>query len=128
MILKANMNIVHLRSKIGVKISCWVMFCYSFSLVQFFLFYTHSPFSHSDAALILERWFVNSPPTVIHTERSISAFPCVIHTESWCCSTYRGMAVHDDDVGVFSRCFTPPVNLNPQTVYNHMDAVIMCCD
>ena len=32
----------------------------------------------------------------------------------------------------FSRCFPqrPPVNLNMYqlTIYNHMDAVIMCCD
>ena len=37
---------------------------------------------------------------------------------------------HDDDVSVFSRCFpsVPPVDLHSRTVYNHMDAVIMCCD
>ena len=37
---------------------------------------------------------------------------------------------HDDDAGVFSRCFPGvlPLNLNPRTIYNHMDAVIMCCD
>ena len=37
---------------------------------------------------------------------------------------------HDDDVGVFLRCFpgVPPVNLNTQIVHNHMDAVIMCSD
>ena len=34
------------------------------------------------------------------------------------------------DFVVFSRCFpcVPPVNLNLRTAYNHMDAVIMCCD
>ena len=37
---------------------------------------------------------------------------------------------NDDDIGVFLRCFlgVPPVNLNPQIVYNDMDAVIMCSD
>ena len=37
---------------------------------------------------------------------------------------------HDDEAGVFSRCFpsVPPVNPNPWTVYNHMDAIIMCSD
>ena len=42
----------------------------------------------------------------------------------------HGSTRHYDDTGVFSRCFpgVPPVNLNPQTVYNHMDAVIMCGD
>ena len=37
---------------------------------------------------------------------------------------------HDEDIGVFSRCFPSVslVNQNPQTLYNHMDADIMCSD
>ena len=37
---------------------------------------------------------------------------------------------HVDDVGVSPGVppGVPPVNLNPQTVYNHTDAVIMCSD
>ena len=36
---------------------------------------------------------------------------------------------HDDDVCVFKVFpWCPPVSLNPWTVYNHMDAVIMCSD
>ena len=69
----------------------------------------------------------NSPPIVIHTVCSISILKknrCVIHTESQPCGSKRGGTRHDDDVGVFSRCFpsVPPVNLNPRIIYNHMDA------
>ena len=37
---------------------------------------------------------------------------------------------HDDDVCVFSRCFPGVLlsNLYLRTVYNHMDAIIMCWD
>ena len=38
----------------------------------------------------------------------------------------RDITHHVNDVGAFPRC--SPVNLNPWTVYNHMDAVIMCSD
>ena len=67
---------------------------------------------------------------VIHTEGSISA--------DLLCNSHRKLALqllkrhdstrHVDDVidDVFPRC--PSVDLNQRTVYNHMDAVMMCCD
>ena len=58
-----------------------------------------------------------------------SSLPLVIHTKHL--DLKRGDDIHhDDDVCVFLRCFPwcPPVNLNPRTVYDHMDADVMCCD
>ena len=37
--------------------------------------------------IISGAWFGNSPPMVIRTERSISAFMCVIHTERRLCGS-----------------------------------------
>ena len=52
------------------------------------------------------------------------------HTESRRCGSYRGVTVHV--MIMMSVCFqgVSPVSfcLNPQIVYNHMDAVIMCSD
>ena len=66
-------------------------------------------------------------PMVIHTEQSTSAVPPwkshgkpALRLLKWRDGTH-----HVDDVGVSQ---VPPVNLNPWTVYNHMDAVIMCSD
>ena len=82
-----------------------------------------------------QRRFASSPPVVIHTEPSTAGVKMNRRVIS-----HRKLALpllkrrdgprHDDDICVFSRCFpgVPPVNLNPRTVYNHMDADIMCSD
>ena len=90
------------------------------------------PFLHSGATYlrsggspILHRWWFTQS-----VERSISAFSvCNSHRKPTLRLLKRHDSTrHDDDVSVFSRCFpgVPPVNLNPQIVYNHMNAVIMC--
>ena len=83
-----------------------------------------SPSHKGEDTIRPRQWFTYSPPTVIHTEQSISTLKthrCVIHTESRHCSSWSPCVFKG-----FPRC--PPVNPNPWTVYNNMDAVIMCCD
>ena len=71
-----------------------------------------SPIHTGEDAFSPGRWVANSPLMVIHTERSISAFPSVIHIESCAAAPKRRDGpCHDDDVCVFSRC--PPINLTP---------------
>ena len=44
---------------------------------------------------MLQRWLANSPPMVVHTERSsFEDKPPWIHTESLRCGSYRGVTVH----------------------------------
>ena len=63
----------------------------------------------------------NSSHFQFHTEKlhygRSGGSPIRRYTSWWCC-----LCVFK----VFPRC--PPVNLNLRTVYNHMEAVITCCD
>ena len=89
---------------------------------------SQKPFLHSVSVLTPEWWFANCPLMVIHTERSISAIP------PWKFTQKAGTAAPKEAWQYTScwwrQCFpgVPPVNLNPWTVYNHMDAVIICSD
>ena len=65
---------------------------------------------------------------VIYTERSISTIPlCNSHRKPalWLLMRHDGTR-HVNDVGVSKG--SPAVNLNLQTVYNHMDTVALCSD
>ena len=78
-------------------------------------------------SFLFQWWFANPLPMVIVTEWSISALKTLYNShKNQQCGSLRGVMVHV----MFSRCFpgVPPVNLNLRTVYNHMDAVIICCD
>ena len=91
--------------------------------------------SRRDVALSLQQQFANSPLLFVHTEpssSSVKTHQCVIHTERHCGSK-RGVMVHFImmvSVFMFNAYWYPPVYLNkyPLTVYNHMDAIILCFD
>ena len=94
-----------------------------------FLYSLIRPCHTGGEALPPLRQFANSPLIVIHTHLRLQEEPlCNSHRKPALWLLKRRDGTCHDDVGVFTRCFpsVPPVNINPQTVHNHMDAVTMC--
>ena len=89
---------------------------------------THQPFSHSVSA-----FFSGAVVCLFSTDGDSHR---VKHLRLHVCNSHRKPVLrllkrrdgtrHVDDVSVSPG--VPLVNLNPWTVYNHMDAVIMCSD